>query len=213
MTGYLSTLSQADITRLLADKYNNPPFSQYKLHSFYSRLKLQEPSLAAVLVPFHKEDGEWHILFTRRNVALAKHSGQVSFPGGRSEPGDNNPEETALRETFEEIGIIPEDIHILGKLHDFFTITHYRITPIVGIIPWPYSLQLADDEVSRVFSIPLNWLANPDNYQIRKRTLPEPYEPLSVVHYKPFENEILWGATARIVLSLLKILHQNENPH
>jgi 8-oxo-dGTP pyrophosphatase MutT (NUDIX family) len=185
MTGYLTTLSQADITRLLADKDNNPPFSQYKLHSFYSRLKLQEPSLAAVLVPFHKEDDEWHILFTRRNVALAKHSGQVSFPGGRSEPGDNNPEETALRETFEEI----------------------------GIIPWPYSLQLTEDEVSRVFSIPLNWLANPDNYQIRKRTLPEPYEPLSVVYYKPFENEILWGATARIVLSLLKILLQNKNIH
>jgi len=66
MTGYLSTLSQADITRLLGDKYNNPPFSQYKLHSFYSRLKSQKPNLAAVLVPFHKEDDEWHILFTRQ---------------------------------------------------------------------------------------------------------------------------------------------------
>lgn len=162
---------------------------------------------AAVLIPlFFKKNG-WHVLFIHRTAnQYDPHSGQVAFPGGATEASDPTPEATALRETEEEIGLKPEDVTILGQLNDFLTITSYRVTPIVARIPWPYPLKLAQDEVSRVFSIPLNWLADSANHEVKERKLPPPYESIPVIYFKPYDNELLWGASARFIIGLLEQL-------
>lgn len=166
------------------------------------------PRPAAVLIPFLRKDEAWHILFTRRNADLPEHSGQVAFPGGRADQTDSGPEETALREAQEEIGLDPTDVRILGRMYDFLTITNYTVIPVIGVIPWPYPLRLAHAEVSRVFTIPLDWLADPENREVRQRPLPPPFAPVPVIYFKTYEGELLWGASAAFTLGLLEILLQ-----
>ena len=154
----------------------------------------------------------WHLLLTRRSDHLAEHRGQVAFPGGRSDPGDPSPEATALREAEEEIGLKPADVQILGCLNNVLTITNYCITPVIGVIPWPYPIRLEQNEVSRVFTIPLNWLAAPGHHELRQRTFPPPYstslgsESFPVIYFHPYDNEVLWGVSAKITMDLLKAL-------
>lgn len=161
---------------------------------------------AAVLIPLLRNTGRWEVLFTRRNADLPEHSGQVAFPGGRADPGDGSPEETALREAAEEIGLQPEDVSLLGRLKTFATITAYEVTPVVGVMPWPYPLKLAEIEVSRAFTIPLVWLSNPANLEVQQRELPAPHAPVDVYYFKPYDGEVLWGASARFTLALLEAL-------
>jgi 8-oxo-dGTP pyrophosphatase MutT (NUDIX family) len=130
----------------------------------------------------------------------------VAFPGGRADPGDPDPETTALREAQEEIGLDPADVRILGRMYDFLTITNYLVTPVIGVLPWPYPLRLAAVEVTRAFTIPLAWLADPANRQEMQRDLPPPLPPIPVIYFQPFDGEILWGASAAFTVSLLDIL-------
>lgn len=161
---------------------------------------------AAVLIPLLRQDGSWQVLYTRRTATLAEHSGQVAFPGGRADLDDPDPETTALREAQEEIGLDPADVRLLGRMSDFRTISNYRITPVVGRIPWPYSFRLAKEEVSRVFTIPLEWLADPQNWEERQRPLPSPYEPVPVIYFSQYDGELLWGISAALTLKLLNLL-------
>jgi len=160
---------------------------------------------AAVLVPLLWEDDHWRLLLTRRTETVQSHKGQVSFPGGASDPGDSSPEATALRETFEEIGLQPHDVALLGRLAVRPTISSYLVTPVVGCIHGPRAYLLSLHEVSRVFSIPLCWLADPANWEERPRSTPIGFFE-RIIYYKPYDGEILWGATARITHDLLKIL-------
>ncbi len=165
-----------------------------------------ESRLAAVLIPLLRMEGAWHILYTRRRDDLPEHSGQVAFPGGRADPGDCTSEDTALREACEEIGMRPEDVRILGRLKKYHTITNYLITPIVGVIPWPYPLKLEVQEVSRAFTIPLDWLMDPANHEERPRPLPVPHQPVNVIYFKLYDGELLWGASARLTLAFINAL-------
>jgi 8-oxo-dGTP pyrophosphatase MutT (NUDIX family) len=202
----LSSLTATDIASLLANAHQSASDGLYLEVPYPSELIQGEPRPAAVLIPLLRKENAWHVLFTRRTDTLPEHSGQVAFPGGRSEPGDLNAEGTALREASEEIGLKPTDVKILGRLNEFITITNYRVTPVVGLIPWPFSLQLEKREVSRVFTIPLDWLADPANREEQLRPLPPPYAPVMVIYFHPYDNEILWGASARFTVTLLKIL-------
>src|SRR5258707_13783424 len=92
---------------------------------------------AAVLVPLVWHQDEWHLLFTRRTDKVESHKGQVSFPGGACDEGETTPEQTALREAEEEIGIHSGDVRVLGRLTNMITITSFRVTPVVGVIQWP----------------------------------------------------------------------------
>ena len=168
------------------------------------------PRNAAVLIPMLKQGDIWHILFIRRTANMNDpHSGQVAFPGGGSDPGDVDAVSTALREANEELGLRPTDVRVLGHLMDFITVTSYRVTPIVASIPWPYPLVLEAKEVNRAFTIPLDWLANPKNYEERERILPTPYQPVNVIYFKDYDGETLWGASARFTLELIKILFED----
>jgi 8-oxo-dGTP pyrophosphatase MutT (NUDIX family) len=202
----LNNLSPSDISRLLKDAYVSGSENLYLEVPYPSGMLKGDPRPAAVLIPILRKDDAWHILFTRRTDTLPEHSGQVAFPGGRSDPGDLTPETTALREAWEEIGLNSADVQVLGRLNDHLTVTNYRVTPIVGIISWPFSLRLEKEEVSRVFTIPLDWLADPINQEERLRPLPPPFPPVKVIYFHPYENEIVWGATARFTVTLLKIL-------
>jgi 8-oxo-dGTP pyrophosphatase MutT (NUDIX family) len=161
---------------------------------------------AAVLIPFFRIRSEWNILFIRRSIDLTEHSGQVAFPGGRVECDEEDPIQTALREAWEETGLHASDVKILGKMNNYLTITNFSVTPIVCVIPWPYIFRPEKKEVSKIFHIPLKWLADPLNKEERLRKLPDPHEPIRVIYFRVYNGEIVWGFTARILISLLDIL-------
>ena len=166
---------------------------------------------AAVLIPLAWWQAEWQLVLTRRTDAVENHKGQVSFPGGGCEVDETSAEETAVREAGEEIGLKPTDIRILGRMNDMLTITHYRITPVVGVIPWPYPVRLEPAEVARVFTIPLLWLANPQNWEERPFVLDGVVTPSPVIAYHKYDGEILWGISARITLDFLGLLGLIDN--
>jgi 8-oxo-dGTP pyrophosphatase MutT (NUDIX family) len=172
----------------------------------YARGDADAPKCAAVLVPLLRQDGEWHLLYTRRAEQVESHKGQVSFPGGACDDGEVTPEETALREAEEEIGIEPNRVRVLGRLNSMLTITSYRVTPVVGVIPWPTVFRPAQAEVARIFTMPLAWLAERSN-RWEFNMLGRDY---SVIVYHPFDGEILWGATARMTVDFLEILKLNR---
>ena len=197
-----TNLSEAEIARRLAIQQAVPVDSPYPPGFLKDVLRP-----AAVLIPLLIKDGEWHVLYIRRTVnEQDPHGGQVAFPGGASDPGDSDVYTTALRESQEEIGVLPSDVRILGQLVDFVTVTSYQVTPVVGVIPWPYSLVLQANEVSRAFTIPLAWLADPANYEIKARALPTPFDSIQVIYYKLYDGETLWGASARFTLELVNLL-------
>lgn len=157
---------------------------------------------AAVLVPLLWHDDEWHLLYTRRTDVVESHKGQVSFPGGACDEGEKTPEETALREAEEEIGLQPKDVRVLGRLANLITITYFRVTPVVGVVPWPAVFRVGIDEVARIFTMPLGWLADPSN----RWQFEIPGTRRAIIAFHPYDGELLWGATARMTVDFLNVL-------
>jgi len=158
---------------------------------------------AAVLVPVVRRDDALTVLFTRRTSHLHDHAGQISFPGGRTEPGDGSPRATALRETAEEIGLEPGHVEILGDLADYTTVTGYRVTPVVGLVSSPFELKVDDFEVAEVFEVPLAFLLDPANHQ-RNLLMHDGRER----HYyaMPYGPYYIWGATAGMLMNFYAYL-------
>jgi len=196
-------------THQIQDALRSQPFKA--LHELYPQELLNgEPRPAAVLIPLVKEHDGWHILFIRRtSVAGDIHSGQVAFPGGGLDQSDPSLTATALRETEEELGIRPQDVHILGRLNEFIAISNYRVTPFVGTLPWPYPIIQAEKEVARWFTIPLGWLADPRNRTIERRKLPNGLGEVGVIFFQEYDGETLWGLSARILTEFLDVAGLN----
>ncbi len=161
---------------------------------------------AAVLIPLAMWNDEWQVIYTRRTETVEHHKGQVSFPGGGCDVHETSAEETALREAEEEIGLKPADVRLLGRLNDVLTITGYRVTPVVGVISWPFQMRLEPAEVGRVFIMPLLWLANQENWEEKPFAPMGLPRPIPVIHYHLYDGEVLWGATARITHNFLNVL-------
>jgi 8-oxo-dGTP pyrophosphatase MutT (NUDIX family) len=159
---------------------------------------------AAVLIPMLEIECEWYVLLTQRSHALVEHKGQVAYPGGARESQDIDLCHTALREMWEEIGVKPEDVHVFGHLGDMPVVTGYLVRPYVGQIPWPYTLEISNDEVHSVFKIPLHWLANPHNRTLQFRSYAGREFP--VIFFDPYDGYQLWGASAEMTLALLSAL-------
>jgi 8-oxo-dGTP pyrophosphatase MutT (NUDIX family) len=172
-------------------------------------IRSQKLSKAAVLIPLFCRDNEYHILFTRRSQNVMHHKGQISFPGGKPHPSDSSPQETAIRESWEEIGVNPADIEIIGELDDTAThASHFSITPFVGLIPYPYKFTINPAEIDEIFDVPLLALMNKANV-IEKQVI-EDGEPTTVYFYE-YQHWVIWGATARILKQLLDLIRQSTN--
>ncbi len=164
----------------------------------------QQATPAAVLVPFFESPpSEWRLLFTLRTDSVDSHKGQVSFPGGRSDPEDANPAATALREAQEEIGLEPGAVRVIGQMDEMLTVSNYRVTPVVGAISWPVPLQPNRKEVAEVFSVPLAWLAEPGRLVVHYRLPPGTNREIPVYYFQEFEGKVIWGHTAAILVDLL----------
>jgi 8-oxo-dGTP pyrophosphatase MutT (NUDIX family) len=162
---------------------------------------------ASVLVPIVAHPEGLTVLFTQRTTHLKAHSGQVSFPGGRAEPGDASAEFTALRESQEEIGLPPERVEILARLSDYHTRTGYRVTPIVGLLTPPLELVPDPREVAEVFEVPLSFLLDPRNHHRRTREFNGRTVGFYEMPYPSKEGErYIWGATAGMLVNLYRHL-------
>ena len=161
---------------------------------------------AAVLILLVLIDNQWHIVLTRRTDTVRDHKGQVAFPGGAREESDGSLIITALRETWEEIGVKPERITVLGCLPSVETISNYIITPIVATTSWPQPIQMAKDEVERVFTIPLSWLTDKTHWEYLTFRIPESNQTRKTIQYQEYDQEILWGISAMITQTFLERL-------
>ena len=161
---------------------------------------------SAVLIPILWVEGACKILFTERTHEVDDHKGQISFPGGGVERTDCSFLETALRETHEEVGILPEDIMVLGRMDDARTLSsNYLIHPFVGSVPYPCEFVLNEHEVKRILLIPLT-LFLPGSPRAEDRGTVE-YEGRNYVgQIYHFDGEVIWGATARLMRGLIEVL-------
>jgi 8-oxo-dGTP pyrophosphatase MutT (NUDIX family) len=162
---------------------------------------------ASVLVPIVAHPEGLTVLFTLRTSHLKQHSGQVSFPGGRAEPGDATAEFTALREAQEEVGLDPAAVEILARLPDYFTRTGYCVTPVIGLVLPPLALKPDPNEVEDVFEVPLAFLLDPRNHKRQTREL----QGRTVGFWEmPYEDRYIWGATAGMIVNLCR--HLTDEP-
>jgi len=161
---------------------------------------------SAVLVPIYIKRGKYYILFTKRTETVKEHKGQISFPGGTYEERDKTLLNTALRESFEEIGLTSGDVEVLGKLDDYPSMTsNYIITPFVCLIPWPYQFKIDREEVEEIIEAPIAALMNDNNLRLETEILNKKTITLYFYHY---QDKIIWGATARILNKFLDIFDQ-----
>lgn len=158
------------------------------------------PVPAAVLLPLFMKDGEYHILFTKRTEHLNHHRGEISFPGGVCHPDDAGPRETALRETWEEVGIKSGDVEILGVLDDFYSVHNYLVTPYVGIFPAEYQLQVNPGEIERIIVAPLAYFLRPDIFHTEDWNWKGRLHP---VYFYRYGGDEIWGLTAAILKQFL----------
>jgi len=164
---------------------------------------------AAVLLPLFKKDDRWHVLLTRRSPHLPTHRNEISFPGGVLDEGEKKLE-AALRETHEEVGIKPEDVDVLDRLDEVGTMTNFCITPFVGVIPYPYTFTVSEDEIAEIIEIALDSFTEPENYRrddtwlFRGKTYP--------VYYFNIDGNVVWGATAKILKQFIEIVLDWREP-
>lgn len=170
------------------------------------------PTAAAVLVPLVQRASGLHVLLTRRTDHLRDHAGQISFPGGRSEPDDAGPAGTALRETEEEVGLARHHVELIGRLPEYRTVTSYVVTPVVALVQAPFELRLDSFEVAEAFEVPLAHLMAPANHRRHRfefdgHTRQFLSMPWRGVDAGGSEREyFIWGATAAMLRNLYRYL-------
>jgi len=166
---------------------------------------------AAVLVPIYERNDEYWILFTKRTQKVEHHKGQISFPGGAHDKVDRDLVNTALRETFEEIGVQPEHVELLGELDRIGTLTsNFLITPFVGIIPYPYEFTIATNELEELVEVPISALLDNNNYREESHV----YEGRTyVASFFEYKGKVIWGATARILKQFLDLVFGEDNDY
>jgi 8-oxo-dGTP pyrophosphatase MutT (NUDIX family) len=170
------------------------------------------PAAASVLVPLVKHGDGLRVLLTRRTDHLRDHAGQISFPGGRAEPGEDDPAQTALREAEEEVGLRREQVEVIGSLPAYTTITSFVVTPVVALIQAPLNLTLDPFEVAEAFEVPLDFLMTPAHHRRhlfdaddqQRHFLSMPWHGVGADGQ--LREYFIWGATAAMLRNLYHFL-------
>ncbi|MGE4220381.1 MAG: CoA pyrophosphatase [Alphaproteobacteria bacterium] len=168
---------------------------------------LGELKQAAVLVPLVLRPEGITILLTQRTSHLTNHPGQISFPGGRLEEEDDGPEDAALRETEEEVGLPRSHVQVIGRLDTYIVRTAYAVTPVVGLVTPPFPVQADPYEVAAVFEVPLDFILDPRNHQ---RLTREHNGKPRWFYAMPYGQHYIWGATAGMLINLYEVLRGGE---
>lgn len=204
---------------------NEPPVDHARLDPDWLRRRFTEPGAwqpeftdehmlrnsdqaltpAAVLVPLVVHPQRMSLLLTRRTAHLHDHAGQISFPGGRVDPEDQDVTATALRETEEEIGLARRHIEVIGSLPDYLTGTGFQVTPIVALVHPPFELLADSFEVAEIFEVPLVFLMNGAHHERRSAEFPNRPGRRSF-YAMPYEQHFIWGATAGMLRNLYHFL-------
>ena len=161
---------------------------------------------AGVLVPLYRKDDVWHVLLNRRTMHVGEHKGEIAFPGGVIEDEDADMQACALRETWEEMGICPEDVDVLGAVDAVLTRTNYLVYPTVGTIPYPYPFKADPREVAEVIEVPLDAVLD-DSAVRHERRQSEDGSALDRVAYA-YGSLLIYGATAWILRQVLAEVRQ-----
>jgi len=212
--GLDSHLPAVDAERILPTairlRFGAPPVWEPEIRT-ENKIVERTPAPASVLIPIVLRD-EPTVLLTLRTDHLTDHPSQISFPGGRSEPGDADAVATALREAEEEIGLAADWIEVLGSLPIYTTSTGFIVTPVVALVSPGFALQADPFEVAEVFEVPLAWLMNPANHQrhaietggVRREFFALPW-PGTDAAGQP-RRYFIWGATAAMLRNLYRFL-------
>jgi 8-oxo-dGTP pyrophosphatase MutT (NUDIX family) len=163
---------------------------------------------AAVLVPLHHHSGDWHVILNVRSNQVGQHKGEVAFPGGRLEAEDQDMTACALRETWEEMGIVPEDVDVLGPLNARLTRTNFLVWPTVGIVPYPYEFKPDAREVAKVIELPLSALLDGSAVRHEARLGPDGTVSRRIAY--GYGDDLVFGATAWILEELLDVINEIE---
>jgi 8-oxo-dGTP pyrophosphatase MutT (NUDIX family) len=159
---------------------------------------------AAVLLPLFEKGGDYHLVFTKRTETVNYHKGQFSFPGGRPHPDDKSLLDTALRETWEEIGLLPKDAEVLGELDDIATYTTgFIISPFVAMIPFPHKFTANPAEVDEIIEVPLHILQDKRNFS---EELVDVGGRQILQYFYHYRDHVIYGATARIAKHFLEVI-------
>jgi 8-oxo-dGTP pyrophosphatase MutT (NUDIX family) len=166
-----------------------------------------EAKVACVLNLLHRREGAWHTLLIRRTVnPRDRHSGQVSFPGGRYEDSDGDLVNVALREAHEEVGVSPLEVQVLGRLTELYIpVSNYIVHPFVGVLLGKPDFTLQPGEVEAILTPPLSAFSNPDNRKITDLNVAQGVT-LKGVPYFDVDGHIVWGATAMIMSEFMELL-------
>ncbi len=164
---------------------------------------------AAVLIPLLARDEGLTMLLTRRSAGLRQHSGQIAFPGGRIDAGDNGALGAALREAEEEIGLAPRHVTPLGFLGPYFSTTGFRITPVVALMDAAAPLKPNAGEVDGVFEVPFAFVMDPANHQTHEREWQGQMRRYFAI---PHGDHYIWGVTAGIIRMLWLRLYAPRDP-
>ncbi len=168
------------------------------------RLSAEGVVQAAVLVPLFNHNEGVKVLLTKRSEFVEHHKGEISFPGGKLDDSDSDLLACALRETWEEIGLPPKDVNIIGELDDFYTVaTGFLVAPFVGFIPYPYPFQTSPREIDELLGVPLDVFLDPRHR--RESTIVLDSRPVPIISYE-WEGHTIWGATARILQHFSEII-------
>jgi len=160
---------------------------------------------AGVLIAIIGDGDQAQVILTKRASALEHHPGQIAFPGGKQDQSDRDIIATALREAYEEIGLEPGNVEVLGQMPSHETVTNFEVTPIVARVIKPFTPTPEKGEVDEVFEVPLSHLLNPQNYLIQARHWQGNLRHYYTVPYGPY---YIWGATARILRSMADTVGQ-----
>ncbi len=191
-----------------------PPQASALIEGIRRALAGREPSFeavdgarpAAVLVPLRHHDGDWHVVLNVRSQHVGQHRGEIAFPGGKLEPGDEDMLACALREMQEEMGVRPEDIDVLGPLDAILTRTNFLVWPTVGVVPYPYEYQVDEGEVAEVIEAPLSHLMAESAVR-REARLAADGSLVERVAYA-YGEHLVFGATAWILAQLVELAQE-----